>query len=56
VPGPLLALMETAKPHIDNKEDLPEKLLAQILKGKLLHIRAYEKEKEVFRAVRDDTE
>lgn len=52
VPAALLTLLETAKPYLDNKEEIPENLLAQILKGKLLHIRAFEKEKAIFRAVR----
>lgn len=49
-PG-LLGQIEAAKLFIDNKEEIPENVLAKILKAKLLHIRTVEIEKKAAVAV-----
>ncbi|RNA34736.1 sperm-associated antigen 17, partial [Brachionus plicatilis] len=49
LPPALISALEQAKASIDNKEELSESLLCQILKGKLIHIKTIEKEKEVMR-------
>ncbi len=43
--------METAKQHLDNKEEIPDNLMAQMIKSKLLYIKTIEKEKELARTV-----
>ena len=43
--------MDSAKSIMDNKEEIPDHLMAQLIKAKLLHIKACEKEKEIQRAV-----
>jgi hypothetical protein len=47
-----LAIIETAKTFIDNKEEIPDLLLAQLIKAKLLLIKQIEKEKEQKRIVK----
>ncbi|CAF0878303.1 unnamed protein product [Brachionus calyciflorus] len=49
LPPVLITTLETARQFIDNKEEIPDSLLCQILKGKLIHIKMIEKEKEVSR-------
>jgi hypothetical protein len=51
IPQPFIAVMESAKSILDNKEEIPDPLMAQLIKAKLLHIKAFEKEKEIQRAV-----
>jgi hypothetical protein len=51
LPTQLISTMESCKQYIDNKEEIPDNLMAQLIKGKLLHIKSVEKEKEIARAV-----
>ena len=46
-----LAIVETAKLLIDNKEEIPDQLMAQLIKARLLLIKQIEKEKEQKRMV-----
>jgi 5'(3')-deoxyribonucleotidase len=46
-----VAALESAKKYLDNKEEISGNTLAQLIKGKLIHIKEVEKEKEIFRAV-----
>ena len=52
LPSGLLAALEQAKIILDNKEEISDSLLCQILKGKLIHIKTIEKEKELMRLSR----
>ena len=45
------AILDQIKPLIDNKEEIPDNLMAPLLKGRLLQIKAVEKEKEAARIV-----
>ena len=49
LPHALLATIEACKPHLENKEEIPDNLMAQLIKGKLIHMKAVEKEKEISR-------
>ena len=51
LPPQLLAVVETAKQFIDNKEEIPDAVMAQLVKGRLMVIKAAEKEKELKRQV-----
>jgi len=51
IPQPFLAVMESAKSLMDNKEEIPDHLMAQLIKAKLLYTKACEKEKEIQKAV-----
>ena len=46
------AILDQVKPLIDNKEDIPDNLMAPLLKGRLMQLKAIEKEKEAARLVR----
>ena len=46
-----LAIIEAAKLLIDNKEEIPDQLMAQLIKARLLLIKQIEKEKEQKRMV-----
>lgn len=46
-----LNALESARKYLDNKEEVPSNVIAQLIKGKLIHIKAVEKEKEILRAV-----
>lgn len=43
--------MDSARQNLDNKEEISDSLMAQLIKGKLIHIKAVEKEKEAIRIV-----
>lgn len=45
----LTTTFESCKPFIEAKEEIPDHLMVQLIKGKLLHIKAIEKEKEISR-------
>lgn len=49
LPPALISALEQAKICLDNKEEISDNLLCQILKGKLIHIKTIEKEKEIMR-------
>ncbi len=55
IPQPFMNAMETAKQHLDNKEEIPANLTAQLIKSKLLYLKAVEKEKEAARISRSLT-
>ena len=45
----LISTFESCKPFIESKEEIPDHLMVQLIKGKLFHIKAIEKEKEISR-------
>lgn len=49
LPPSLISTIEACKPFIESKEEIPDNIMAQLIKGKLAHIKAIEKEKEAFR-------
>lgn len=44
--------METARQFLDNKEEIPDNVMCQLIKGKLVHVKQVEKDKELARIVR----
>lgn len=51
LPQAFTTLLESVKPYIDNKEEIPDNIMAQLIKGKLIHIKQVEREKEIARMV-----
>lgn len=49
LPQGLLGTIESCKQFVDSKEEIPDNLMAQLIKGKLMHIKAVEREKEIAR-------
>lgn len=49
MPPILLTALESCKQYMETKEEIPDNLMAQLIKGKLIHIKAIEKEKELAR-------
>ena len=48
----MLVVIESAKQFIDNKEEIPDLLLVQLVKGKIMMIKAVEMEKSAKRQAR----
>jgi len=51
LPAQFLAIVDLAKQHLDNKEEIPDPLMAQLIKARLITLKAVEKEKEIARLV-----
>ena len=51
LPAQFLAIIDLAKQHLDNKEEIPDPLMAQLIKARLITLKAVEKEKEIARLV-----
>lgn len=47
-----MAIIEQAKVFVENKEEIPDQLMAQLVKGRLMMIKQIEMEKEEKRKVR----
>ena len=47
----LQAILDQVRPLLDNKEEIPDNLMAPLLKGRLMQIKATEKDKEAARIV-----
>lgn len=52
IPNQLIAIIEQAKVFVENKEEIPDQLMAQLVKGRLMMIKQIEMEKEEKRKVR----
>ncbi len=48
----MLVVIENAKQFIDNKEEIPDQILVQLIKGKIMMIKAVEMEKSAKRVAR----
>ena len=53
LPSQFLAVIDQAKQLIDNKEEIPDQLMTQLIKAKLIQIKNVEKDKEIARQVRN---
>ena len=51
LPSAFIGCMELARPYLESKEEIPDDLMAQLIKGKLIHIKGVEIEKELQRIV-----
>lgn len=51
LPSQFIAVIDLAKQHLDNKEEIPDPLMTQLIKAKLLYIKHIEKEREIARIV-----
>lgn len=49
-PSTLFNIFELCKPYIEAKEELPDHLIIQLVKGKLMHIKSIEHEKKIRRS------
>jgi hypothetical protein len=47
----VLAIIEQAKLFVENKEEIPEQLMAQLIKGRIMLIKQVEMEKDEKRRV-----
>jgi hypothetical protein len=45
------AILDQIRPLLDNKEEIPDNLMAPLVKGRLMQLKAIEKEKEAARLV-----
>jgi hypothetical protein len=45
------AILDQVRPLLDNKEEIPDNLMAPLVKGRLMQIKVIEKEKEAARLV-----
>lgn len=54
LPSSLMSTIESCKPFIENKEEIPDQLIIPLIKGKIMHIKAIEKEKEANRVNKND--
>ncbi len=48
----MLSVIESAKQFVENKEEIPDQMLAQLIKGKLMMIKVVEMEKNNKRQAR----
>ena len=45
------AILDQIRPLLDNKEEIPDNLMAPLVKGRLMQMKVIEKEKEAARLV-----